>query len=126
MQDCLEKCQSSADIKNLARYTTGTRQCADHYQCDPISTTVDLSKVKPGVKYVIKCFIHLGLYAAWKLEIGRGNGKYIVYKKDLIAMQNELECHYKEVTLGDQGKFYLFRGEEGAIKFFKEHLLKDY
>ena len=60
---------------------------------------IDFSKVKPSVRYVVKCFIHIGVYAAWSQDICRGNGKCIAYKKDLVAVEHNLDCYHNETTL---------------------------
>ena len=125
LHDCLQKCDCMIDIDELIIYTYGTKKDAAGYQRDEIVGDFDFSKAPPTVKYVVKCFIHMGIYAAWPQEICRGSGKCIAYKKDLASMEDTPDCDYKETTLYGDIKMYWFRGETGAEKFIKEKLLKD-
>lgn len=122
LEDRLTEYQSADDLEKLICYKTGTRKEAAAYQKDVIFTTVDLSKERPEIRYIVKCFIHMELYVAWPKKIGQGNGKYIFYKKDLAAMERETKCTFREVVIKDSAKAYIFRGEEGADKFIKECL----
>jgi hypothetical protein len=123
--DCLQKCGCVADIDELIVYTYGTADKADTYRSDTIVGNIDFSKVPTTVRYVVKCFIHMGIYVAWPQEVCRGSGKCIAYKKDLAAMEDGPNCNYKETTLHGDIKIYWFRGEAGAEKFITEKLLKD-
>lgn len=125
LRDCLQKCGCMTAIDELIVYTFGTGNKADNYQSDTITGNIDFSKVPPTVRYVVKCFIHMGIYAAWPQEICRGSGKCIAYTKDLATMENDPDCNYKETTLHGNTKMYWFRGEAGAKQFIEEKLLKD-
>lgn len=123
LQECLQKCGYADDIDNLISYKYGNIKLASNYQHDIILTNVDFSKEAPSIKFVVKCFIHIGVYAAWSEEIGRGNGKFPLYKKDLAAMEDSPDCIFTEKLIDGTSKVYLFRGEEGVMKFVKEKLI---
>ena len=125
LQECLQQCGYQDNIDKLILYKYGNIKHASNYQHDTISTDVDFSEVKPSVRFVVKCFIHLNIYAAWSTEVGHGNGKFILYKKDLVAMENDLNCLFSEKLIDGTAKVYLFRGEKGTIKFIKEKFLID-
>ena len=125
LRDCLQKCGCMKDIDELIVYKYGNGAEAAKYQHDSISGDIDFSKVPSTVKYVVKCFIHMGIYAAWPQEVCRGSGKCIAYKKDLVAMESAPDCYHKETTLDKDIKMVWFRGETGAEWFIKEKLLKE-
>ena len=121
----LQKCGCATDIDELIVYKYGNLKEAVNYQHDLITGDIDFSKEKPTVRYVVKCFIHIGVYAAWPQEMCRGNGKCVAYKKDLVAMEHDQNCCYNETML-DKGKtMYWFRGEAGVERFIKEKLLRE-
>ena len=76
------------------------------------------------VKYIVKCFIHIGIYAAWSQEIMQREGKCMV-RKDLVAMEHNPNCDYVEIAFDKGTTMYLFRGEAGVECFIKEKLLKE-
>lgn len=119
----LQKFGCSTAIDKLILYKYGTPEKAAHYQHDRITTDIDFSKVPSTVRYVVKCFIHLGIYAAWPQEVCRGSGKCFAYKKDLMAMEQNPNCHFVETVFDENSKIIWFRGEEGIERFIKERLL---
>ena len=123
LQNCLEQCKSEANIDEFVYYKYGTNKKADEYNKDEIPTNVDLSKVVPEIKYIVKCFIHMEIYVAWPIEIGRGNGRFIAYKKDLLSMEIDRDCPYKKAKIAKNGEAYYFRGEDGVKRFIQENLL---
>lgn len=123
LQDCLTQCQKGADIDRLIYYRYGTVKHAENYHYDTIVTDVDFKKVPSDIKFIVKCFIHLNIYVAWPQEIGRGNGKFIIYKSRLIEMEEKTESTYEKVEIDKMEYAYIFRGKEGATKFIKENLL---
>ena len=122
--DRLQKCNCTTDIDELLVYKYGNIKEAKNYQHDKIPGTIDFSKECPNVRYVVKCFIHLGVYAAWRQEVCRGSGMCIAYKKDLVAFDQNKECTYAETTLDKDAITYWFRGEEGVDHFLTSKLLK--
>lgn len=122
LKNCLEQCNWEANI-DIVHYKYGTNKTAEEYNNDEIRTDVDFKKVKSEVKYIVKCFIYMEIYIAWPVEIGRGNGKFIAYKKDLLSMETDRECTYKKVKIGNKGEAYYFRGEAGVKRFIQENLL---
>lgn len=123
LRNCLLKCRPNASIDNLICYKYANRQSASDYQSDNIPTYLtqkDYGVLDSGVPYVVKCFIHTGIYVAWPQSIGRVNGKYVVYKRELVEMENDSACHYKDILIGsaDDAHVYIFRGEEGILRFF--------
>lgn len=125
LRDCLQKCDCATDIDELIVYKYGNLKKANHYQHDLIAGDIDFSKTPPTVRYVVKCFKHLGIYAAWPQGVCRGNGKCIAYKKDLIAMEQNPDCCYTETTLDRDITMCWFRGEVGVERFIKERLLRE-
>lgn len=85
-------------------------------------TPENSTAIRSGVPYVITCFIHLEIYVAWHQSVGIGNGKYIVYKRDLVAFENDPNCDYMESVIGktEDSKVYIFRNESGFKKFFQK------
>lgn len=122
LEDCLKKYHSDADINDCICYKTGNKTEAAAYQKDTIQTNVDWSKQKQKVMFVVKCFTHLGIYVAWPKGIGQESGTYIFYTKDLVAMENDHRCTFREIVIEDSEKAYIFRGEEGVKKFVENHL----
>lgn len=123
--DGLQRCGCETDIDELIVYKYGNTKKAVNYQHDLITGKIDFSKVPSTIRYVVKCFIHIGVYAAWPQETCRGSGKCIAYKKDLVAMECNPDCNYNETTLDKGTTMYWFRGEAGVEKFIKEKLLKE-
>lgn len=123
--DRLQKCGYKNDIDDLILYKSGNKKEAKAYQNDKIVTNVDFSKEHPTVRFVVKCFTHLNIYAAWSQEICRGNGKCIAYKKDLVAFEQDKECTFTETTLDKGSKVYWFKGELGVDNFIKNKLFKE-
>ena len=121
--DRLQKCGYKNDIDDLIVYKFGNRKEAKAYQKDEIISNIDFSKEHPTVRFVIKCFIHLNIYAAWRQEVCRGNGKAIAYKKDLVAFEQNKECDFTETILDKESKVYWFKGESGVDQFIINHLL---
>ena len=66
LADCLQKFDCTIDLDELIIYKYGNIKEAANYQHDIIRTVIDFSKENPTAKYVVKCFIHMGIYAAWK------------------------------------------------------------
>jgi len=124
LRNYLQKCDCTVDMDDLIVYKYGNTKDAFNYQHDLITGDIDFSKVPPTVKYVVKCFIHIGIYAAWPQEACRGSGKCILYKKDLVAMQHNPDCFFQETTLDKGTTIYWFRGEMGVERFINDKLLK--
>lgn len=122
LQDCLAQCQSTADIDTLICCKYGTKEHASAYQTDEIKADVKHSEEKSGIKFIVKCFKHMGIYVAWHVRTGNSNGKYIAYKKDLVSMENEPKPTYKEVVINRNEKAYFFKGREGVIEFMRKNL----
>ena len=123
LQNGLEQCQRKMDIDAIILYLYGTAKKAEEYHNDEIKSDVKPNRMKSGIKYVVKCFIHMGIYVAWPIEIGRGSGKFIAYKKDLLAMETDIECNYKRILIEKNGEAYYFRGEDGIKKFIQKNVL---
>lgn len=123
LADCLRNFDCEADLDELVIYKYGNAKEAAKYQYDIIHTDIDFSKENPSAKYIVKCFIHMGIYAAWKREICYGAGKCDVYKKDLVAMEKNPDC-YCETLLDTDKTIYWFKGKEGVKRFIKNILLK--
>lgn len=122
LADCLQKFDCTIDLDELIIYKYGNIKEAANYQHDIIRTVIDFSKENPSAKYVVKCFIHMGIYAAWKCEICYGAGKCDVYKKDLVAMTQNSEC-YCETLLDTDKTICWFKSKEGIEQFIKKNLL---
>ena len=60
----LQKFDCTIDLDGLIIYKYGNIKEAANYQHDIIRTVIDFSKENPTAKYVVKCFIHMGIYAA--------------------------------------------------------------
>lgn len=122
LQQSLEEQKSDAKIDDLICYKYGSVIKASTYRTDSNVTTVDWSKERSSVGFVVKCYIHLGFYVAWPKAVGFGNGKYIIYKKDLIEMEQNADRVFDTVMIDGQMTAFLFRGEKGVNRFIKEKL----
>lgn len=127
LRRCLAKIDSSLNIDTLLRYKCGTRKHAEDYQRDDIIsnlTQADTDILKTGVPFLVTCYIHMEIYVAWHNSVGFGNGKYVVYKRDLMAFESDTECDYKEIIIGKatDTTVYIFRNESGINKFFQKAL----
>lgn len=123
--NCLANIDSSKDIDTLFCYKYASKKHAKDYQHDEIKamlTTENKTTLKSGVPYVVVCFIHLEIYVAWHQSVGIGNGKYTVYKRDLIEFENDPSCDYMESIVGKtaDSKVCIFRNESGFKKFFQK------
>lgn len=121
LTECLQTLGCTTDIDDLILYKYGNAKDVEKYQQDTIRTDTVFPKTS-SAQYVVKCFIHIGVYAAWKREICAGPGKCDIYKKDLVAMTQKSESYCE--TLLDTGKtIYWFKGKEGIEQFIKKNLL---
>lgn len=123
LQKCLDQSQSGIDVDELFLYQIGNRKRAEEYQKDIILAEVVFSKLAPSVKYIVKCFIHMEIYAAWSTEEWHRENKCIVYKNSLIKMETEKSNIYEEFLVDEKAKnkVFLFRGETGIMHFLKIH-----
>lgn len=123
LENCLREHQSDTDIDDCICYKTGNKIEAAAYQGDTIQTDVDWSTQRETARFVVKCFVHMGLYVAWPREVGQGAGKYIFYTKDLVAMERDKDCDFREFVIDNSEKAYVFRGEQGIEQFVKDYLV---
>ncbi len=119
LEECWKDCQVNVPMDDMICYKYGYLKQACNYHHDTIKTEVEVRKLKPTMKYVVKCFIYLEIYVAWPVEIGLGNGEYIAYKKDLIAMEANRDCAYQESLIERKGTACYFRGKEGITRFIR-------
>lgn len=124
LADCLRQLNCTTDLSELIIYKYGNAKDPAKYQRDVIRTDIDFSKENPSAQYVVKCFIHMGIYAAWKREICYGAGKCDIYKKDLIAMTQNSEC-YCETLFNTDETIYWFKGKKGIEQFISKNLLNN-
>lgn len=123
LEECLHQFAPDVDIDQLLYCTHGNKKSAKDYQKPEIVTMVTSIDNESEIRFVVKCFIHFGVYAAWRREIGQGNGKYPLYKRQLVEMENEPENSFTVAKI-NRGEVYLFRGREGITQFFKEVALQ--
>ncbi len=57
---------------------------------------------------------------AWEAEAGCMSGKYICYRKDLRAMEEDASFTFREFLVEGTAKVCFFRGEAGISKFIQE------
>lgn len=130
LRTCLANIDPTQDIDQLFYYKYANRKHIADYQTDTCVTRLSPEEVRdlnPEVSFVITCYIHIDFYVAWHQGFGRGNGKYIVYKHDLIVFENDPDRDYMEcivgngiVENGEDARAYIFRKESGFRKFFHE------
>lgn len=125
LRHCLKSIAPLQDIDTLFCCKYANRKRAEEYQKDEIVsklTAENRKSVNAGVPYVVTCFIHLEIYVAWHQSVGKGNGKYTVYKRDLVAFENTLANDYMECVVGDaeDSIAYIFRNESGFTKFYNK------
>ena len=116
LRACLTKIAPSRDFDNLLCYKYANRKRAEYYQKDEICsylTRQNRKDLKTGIPFIVTCFIHLEIYAAWHRNVGIGSGKYPVYKRDLINFEKDHTCDYMESIIGKttDAKVYIFRNE---------------
>lgn len=125
LSECLRNCGCEEDVDSLILYKYGTKGTAQEYPEDAIKTVVSFENKPHTVRYVIKCFIHMEVYAAWSRELCEGSGKCVAYKRDLLEMVNSDSRPYKVTGLENGREMYWFKGKEGAEKFIRQHLLRN-
>ncbi len=125
LQKCIDQSQNGTDVDELFSYKIGNRKRAEEYQQDTIQTEVVFSDLAPTVKYIVKCFIHMEIYAAWSVEEWRRENKCIVYKNSLAKMEAEKSNTYEEFWVDKKAKtrVFLFQGETGIKQFLQVHKL---
>ena len=99
LRDCLLELNPTANIDSLICYKYANKERITYYQRDDITTTLrekDFTALKRGVLFVVTCFIHAEIYVAWPQSIGSGNGKFIIYKRELVEVNNSPDCVFKD------------------------------
>lgn len=124
LRDCLLELNPTADIDSLICYKYSNRQDISNYQRDDITVNLrekDFETLERGALFVVTCFIHAEMYVAWPQSIGRGNGKFIIYKRELVEINNSSNCDFKAVLIGSakDAHAYIFRGKQGILKFYR-------
>jgi len=123
LREWMKKCGSQKELEDLIYYVYGNKDKAEGYQGDIISSIIKRDKDRPSIKFTVKCFKNIGIYAAVPQKVCRESGKCELYKKNLIWMQDHPNESFHETLMGKDIPIYWFRGEEGVKKFINTYLL---
>ncbi len=84
-QDCLMKCGVSRDAKEIFAFKSGTKGKLEHYQTTNVFSTInDTERHDPNVRFVVKYLLHQDMFVVWDKNHSSFDGKYYVYKNQLI------------------------------------------
>ena len=124
LQDCLNKWQINAQIDDLIIYKYANKPLWEYHE-DSISTVVSEREFAEHIlaRYVVKFLRFDNAYVAWDISVGRGNGKYPVFKRQLEDFLRG-EGRSQRVSVYKNAHAIIFRREAESVNDFLQNYLQ--
>jgi len=125
LQDCLDQWQVNERIDDLIIYKSANKSLAEYHD-DRIPTIVseEVFADHKYARYVVKFLRFDNVYVAWDVTLGRGNGNYPVFRRqvtDFLKGKSNLQCVH---IFGNAHAIIFRRDVESVNEFLQKYLLQ--
>ena len=110
------------DIEEIMYFGFGRGRTAGDYHTDLIEIKIDDSKKSDRIRFVVKFFKNMDIYAAWIVGSEGLRKRYTLFTRDLGRIEEDLDCDYASELITEDRRVYFFRGKEGFRKFVENNL----